>query len=149
VQHDRLFFFGNFERLYSNTRSQPSTYLFPGPFLVGLAPANSIAKKLLTEFPPPNGLSVLGGLFTQKNFAFPLNQENNLGLARGDYSSADGRQRLSVRYSFSQNTQDDFDVSPYPGLNSHLVVRGQNLNANQTRELYGGTNELKLTTAIA
>ena len=143
VKRDRLFFFGSFERLYSDTRSQPSTYFFPGPFLLALAPANSIAKKLLSEFPPPDGTSVSGGLFTQASFAFPLNQENNLGLARGDYTSADGRKRISVRYSFSQNAQDDFDVSPYPGLNSPLVVRGQNFSANQTRELYGGTNELK------
>ncbi len=103
-----------------------------------------MAKQLLTQFPPPPGEPIPGiGFAVRQQFAFPSPQRNTFALGRLDYSSADGRQRLSGRYAFSQQTNEDFVTSPYPDLNSPLVVRGQNFVTNYTRELAGGSNELK------
>ncbi|MBI3934304.1 MAG: TonB-dependent receptor, partial [Acidobacteria bacterium] len=55
----------------------------------------------------------------------------------------DGRDRLSARYAFYQNVQDKYVLSLYPDLDEPLILRGQNLSLNYTRELGGGTNELK------
>ncbi len=140
---NRLFFFGNFEQARSSTRSQPLTLFFPGPALTSLAAPGSIARRLLTQFPPPSGPSVSGGLLVSQNFRFLLPQVNSFGLGRADYSSASGRHRVSARYAMSQQTQEHFVTSPYPDLEAPLVIRGQNLSLNHTTDLYGGTNELK------
>lgn len=144
VLRDRLFYFGSLEQLRSFTESQPLPYLLPSASLVALAPANSIAKKLLTEFPPPEGNPIPGFIYANvKEVRLPFPQVQSFALGRGDYVSADGQHRLSARYSFSQDTQDDFVFSLYPGFNSPLVVRGHNLSLNYTRDLGSGTNELK------
>ena len=144
LRRDRLFFFGNFERFQFSSRSQPRTVFLPSPQFVDSLFEGSMAKQLLTQFPPPAGEPIPGvGFAVRHEFTFPSPQRNTFALGRLDYSSADGRQRLTGRYAFSQQTNDDFIFSVYPGLNSPLVVRGQNFVTNYTRELGGGSNELK------
>jgi carboxypeptidase family protein len=144
LRRDRIFFFGGYERSEADTASQPQPFLFPSPALLAIASPNSIARKLLTEFPAPDGDPVPGNPFaTVKKMRQPLPQDSDYAFGRTDHSSPDGRTRLSARYAFSQNTQEDFVFSPYPGLNSPLVIRGQNLGLSYIREAYGGTNEMK------
>ena len=150
VWRDRLFFFGNFERFHSSSESRFNQFgaenqvFLPSPQFVDSLFEGSLAKQLLTQFPPPPGEPIPGiGFAVRHKFAFPFRQRNTLGLGRLDYSSADGKHRLSGRYAFFQKTDDDFIFSVYPDLNAPLVVRGQNLVTNYTRELAGGSNELK------
>ncbi len=144
LQRDRIFFFGNFEQFRSHTQSQPQQLFLPSPQAVALAPAGSKARQLFGLFPPPEGTPLATNqAVIQKEYVLPFVQRNNFLLGRADYASPNGSDRLSGRYAFSQNTQDDFAFSPYPNLNAPLVIRGQNLSLNYTRDLLGGTNELK------
>jgi hypothetical protein len=144
LRRDRLFFFGNFEQERSSSQSVPLAVGVPTPDLVDLLPAGSVAKQLLTRFPPPAGRPIPDNpLVAINTFVIPAVQTNSLALGRADYNSVDGRQHLSARYAFSQQTTEDFFFSVYPGLNAPLSIRGQNFMANYTRELLNGTNELK------
>jgi hypothetical protein len=141
---DRLFFFANFERAHRSSESEPLRVFLPSPLFVTLLPNGSRAQDVLRRFPPPGGDPVPGNPFVvSSRFVQPTIQRDTLGLVRLDYSSLDGRDRFSGRYSFSQQTSDDFIFSWYPDLNAPLVLRGQNLALNYTRELAGGANELK------
>lgn len=144
VRQDRLFFFANFERSHLSSESQSRRVFVPSASLVASLWEGSRAQELLRRFPPPAGDPVPGVSYAVSHqFVQPTVQRDTLGLGRMDYSSLDGRNRLMARYSFSQQTTEDFVFSVYPDLNAPLVVRGQNLATNYTRELAGGTNELK------
>ena len=161
VQNDRLFFFGNFEQfrqssecrffgcfapgLPANEARQELELLVPSQQVVDGLFEGSLSKELLTRFPPPEGEPIPGiSSVVRYKLALPLVQWNTFALGRLDYSTADGRHRFSGRYAFSQRTTDDFsDIGVYPNQNAPLVFRGQNLVANYTRELAGGSNELK------
>jgi hypothetical protein len=143
LRRERLFFFANFEQQRSTTESQPVWYRVPSPRLVASASEGSLARQLLSRFPPPAGMQIptdpdSAGL----NFSFPLSQRSNFAMGRADYSLPDGR-RLSARYVFSQQTDEDFLAHLYEGFNASLVLRGQNVSLNYTADLHGGTNELK------
>jgi hypothetical protein len=154
IRHDRLFFFGSFERTYSSSQSfdQPSNvpgfqspvYVPSAGFIAGLAP-NSLAKQVLGMFPPPVGQMVPGNPYVdQLTIHYPLLQHNTLFSGRLDYGPPGGKNRITMRYAFSQNTAPDFVDSVYPNLNADLVVRSQNAAFNYTRQMLGGVNELKL-----
>ncbi len=144
VRRDRLFFFGNFERFHSSSESQPFQVALPSPEFVSALRQGTRAKQLLTMFPPPKGKPIEGVPFAvSQEFALPFVQRNTFALGRLDYSTANGKHRVNGRYSLSQQTQDDFIFSVYPNLNAPLVGRGQNLVTNYTRDLGGGSNELK------
>ncbi|MBI4465791.1 MAG: TonB-dependent receptor [Acidobacteria bacterium] len=144
MRRDRLFYFGSLERFRSSSESQPLRVFLPSPQFVSTLREGSRAKQLLRQFPPPSGDPVAGASFAVRHsFVLPFVQRNSFAMGRADYNSADGRHRLSARYAFSQQTTEDFIFSVYPGLNAPMVIRGQNLAANYTRDLYGGTNELK------
>jgi len=144
VRRDRLFFFANFERAHLSNEGQPLDVFLPSPLFVASLREGSRAQQLLRRFPPPQGAPIPGVSFAVSHrFVKPEARRDTLGLGRLDYSSLDGRNRLTARHSFSQQTTDDFVFSVYPDLNSPLVIRGQNLATNFTRELAGGANELK------
>ena len=145
LRRDRLFFFGNFEQDRTSSQSQPLFVDLPTSTLIAALPASNPAKQLLTLFPPPDGVPIpgTGSLLAEETFVIPTLQRNNLAMGRTDYNFADGRQHLSERYAFSQQTTENFYFSVYPGLNAPLVNRGQNLAVNYTRDLSGGVNELK------
>jgi len=144
VWRDRLFFFGNFERAHRSSESQLLTVFLPSSTFVTALSQGSLARQVMQQFPPPGGDPIPGIPFVvRREVALPQLQRDTLALGRLDYSSLDGRDRFTGRYSFSQQTTDDFIYSVYPGLNSPLVIRGQNLALNYTRELGGGTNEVK------
>ena len=144
LRRDQLFFFGSFEQSRISFSSPPQTVFLPSAALLALAPANSIAARLASQFPPPEGAPIPGIFYaTQHDFRFPLPEINSSVLGRADYASLDGRQRLTARYSYQRNVQEDFFISPYPGFEAPLVLTGQNLALIYTRDLLGGTNELK------
>ena len=144
LRPDRLFFFGNFEQLRSSSETQPTTILVPSATLVQLAPASSQARQLWSQFPPPAGEAIPGALGASKILMpLPLVQRNTFFLGRADYNFPNEQHRLSARYAFSQQTSDDIDFSVYPSLNAPLVIRGQNVSIDDTRNLLAGTNELK------
>ena len=150
LRRDRLFFFGNFERFQSSSESrfndlgQERQVFLPSPQFVDELFEGSPAKQLLSMFPPPEGEPIPGFDFAVRHkFTIPLVQRNTFALGRMDYNSADGKHRLGGRYALSQQTTDDFIFSVYPDLNAPFVVRGQNLSTNYTRDLAGGSNELK------
>ncbi|MGH9783159.1 MAG: TonB-dependent receptor [Terriglobia bacterium] len=144
VRRDRLFFFGNFERAHRSSESEPFRVFLPSPLFLALLPDGSRAQEVLRRFPPPGGDPVAGNPFVvSRRLVQQTIQRDTLGLGRLDYSSLDGRNRFTGRYSFSQQTTDNFVFSVYPDLNAPLVIRGQNLALNYTRELAGGANELK------
>ncbi|MBI3935283.1 MAG: carboxypeptidase regulatory-like domain-containing protein, partial [Acidobacteria bacterium] len=94
IRPDRLFFFGGYEQFLSSTESFPQQAFLPSAQLATLAAPGSIARKLFSEFPPPDG-EALPGIFyaTRKLFVYPFLQNNVNALARGDYTSLDGRDR--------------------------------------------------------
>lgn len=144
VWRERLFFFGNFEQARTSGESQPSSVFVPAPALVSLLPQDSLAKRLLTLFPPPSGESLPETqLFSLKQFVIPTVQRNTFGLWRSDYSSLAGSHRISVRYAASHQTTDNFFFSVYPGLNAPLELKSQSVAVNYTSELAGGSNEFK------
>jgi len=148
VWRDRLFFFGNFERAHRATESRPFTVFVPTPLFVSSLPQGSVAAEVMRRFPPPDGDPLpadhpYAPYAVSRQVIQPSLVRDTLGLARLDYSSLDGRDRFTARYSISQATSENFSFSVYPGLNAPLVIRGQNLAFNYTRELGGGSNELK------
>ncbi len=144
LRRDRLFFLGSFERFHSSSESQRRQVYLPSPSFVSSLPEGNKSRQLLSMFPPPAGEPVPGFPFASRlEYALPFVQRNTYGLGRLDYSSADGKNRLYGRYAISQQTTDDFMFSIYPGLNAPLGIRGQNLATNYTRDLWGGSNELK------
>jgi hypothetical protein len=144
LRRDSLFFFGNFEQYRSSSSSQTQEVYLPSDQALALMPAQSLARKLMAEFPPPKGQAIPGVWYaTSYKYTEPLAERNSFGLGRLDQSSRDGRQRVSGRYAFSQQTTPDFYYSVYPGLNSPMVARGQNLALNYSRDFAGGSNELK------
>jgi hypothetical protein len=144
LRRDRLFFFGNFERYRSASRSHEAQIYLPSDQLIALAPQGGLARQLLQQFPPPTADPIPGVFYaTRRVFSEPLVQRDTLALGRVDYGSPGGKHRLSARYSLSRQTSDDWIFSEYPGLNAPLAVRGWNFAANYTRDLAGGSNELK------
>jgi len=144
VRRDRMFFFGNLERFHSSSQSNQREAFLPSAEFVSFLRPNTLARQLLTQFPPPPGDPIPGIWYAVRHkYVLPFVQRNTFALGRVDYNSADGRQRLSGRYALSQQTSDDFIFSVYRDLNAPLVVRGQNLVGNYIRDLAGGSNELK------
>ena len=144
LRKDRMFFFGNFERDRSSGQTSQQTTFLPTPLLISLLP-DGPAKQLLTEFPPPAGTPIPpDNYFQEKDYVVPALDTNTYSLGRLDYNSTDGRRHLSGRYSLSHKKTEDFFFSVYPGLNTPLTQRGQNLALNYTQDLFRGTNELKL-----
>ncbi|HWP83822.1 MAG TPA: TonB-dependent receptor, partial [Terriglobia bacterium] len=144
IRREQLFFFGSFEQLRLSAEGPSQLVLLPSAQLVGLVPPGSIAARLLQEFPPPRGEPVPGVFYaTSMDLRLPLPLVNSSFLGRLDYTTADGRQRLLGRYTYSRNVQDDFVASPYAGFSTPLVLDGHNLGLTYTRDLLGGTNELK------
>ncbi|GEM_PF-1477365 len=154
IRKDRLFFFASFERTYSSSQSfdQPSNVpgfqspvYVPSAAFLSILPSGSIAKQVMTMFPPPSGQAVPSNPYvSQLTIHYPLQQKNTLLSGRVDYSVPGGKDRFTLRYALSQQTAPDFVESVYPGLNSPLVVRSQNAAFNWTRKIFGGVNELKL-----
>jgi hypothetical protein len=143
LRKDRMFFFGNFERDRSSGQTSQLTTYLPTPQLISLLP-DGPAKQLLTEFPPPNGTPIPpDNLFQQKDYVIPAFYTNTYSLGRVDYNSSDGRRHLSGRYALSDKRTENFFFSVYPGLNTPLTQKGQNLVLNYTQDLFRGTNELK------
>ena len=145
---DRLFFFGNFERSHRSTENQPFRVFVPSPLFVASLQPGSLSEEVMRRFPPPDGEPLpadhpYSSFVVSRDVVLPSLVRDTLGLGRVDYSSLDGHDRFTARYSFSQSTSEDFLFSVYPDLNAPLVIRGQNLALNYTRELGGGSNELK------
>jgi hypothetical protein len=155
IRRDRLFYFAAFERFssVSQTFEQPSqvplfefpVYVPSASFVASLG-QDTLARKVLTLFPPPKGepLSFTTAV-TALRIRYPLIAKNTLGMGRMDYSAPGGRSRWSGRYAISQNVGEKFLNSVYPGLESDLLLRVQNAVFNYTRNIRAsGVNEFKV-----
>ncbi len=143
IVRERMFYFANFERMTSSSRSQLAEVFVPSPELVAAA-RGPIARRLFAEFPVPDGDPVPGAPFARSiKFHYPLVQANLFGLGKVDYSTRDSKHRLSARYSISQAKADHSYFSIYPALDEPLSAQGQNMVGNYTRDLWGGSNEFK------
>lgn len=144
LMRDRLFFFGNFERFRSSSESPEQPVILPSAEFVSQAREGTIAKRLFTMFPPPGGEPYPGFSFAViHRLRVPLIQSTTFGLGRLDYATANGKHRISGRYSVADGRHENIYFSPYPGLNAPLVARGDNVVVNYTRDLAGGSNEVK------
>lgn len=145
IRKDHIFYYGSFDQTLSSSRSSEFTAFVPSRTYIARLADNKQAKKLLTQFRAPTGTPVSFYPDAEEvRYHFPLKQRNTQILGRVDYSRAGGRNRLGVRYIFSEATADDFLTSIYSGLNAPLVVRAQNVAVNFTRTLdRGDTNEFR------
>ncbi len=145
VRRDRLFYFASFDRTYLSTESPFTTVYVPSRTYIASLPANSIAKKLLTQFRPLTGTPFAAYPDAEAvSFQYPVQTRNTLGLGRLDFQPQSSNGRLGVRYVFTDSTADNYLSGPYPQFNAALVVRGQNVAVNYTRTLSsGGVNEIR------
>jgi len=109
IRRDVLFISANYDFFRSRSSLPPKNYRLPTPNLIAAAAPDSIARKLLSEFPPP---PVSGpGLTAIAAFSTPVPIDRSIGLARADRLFSGGTHRLMARLAVTDTRRPDFALS--------------------------------------
>ena len=120
VLRNRLFFSSAYEYFRSRSQADPQTYIVPSTiFLSQYAGANSLARKLLTEFPAPAATS--GNLPDAPiTLSPPVSVNRTLAIERMDYNAPGDKDRLTGRLLLNLLERPDFIWTPYKDFVSAL-----------------------------
>jgi len=118
---DRLYVSGAFEQFAGRQRDDPQTLWLPTPALVAALPSDSIAAKLLTQYPTPLktassttcSLTAQTGCFASATLEPPISLNQAVGLLRLDYISPGGSHHVTGRVAVTRLGRPDFLWSPY------------------------------------
>ncbi|HLK20814.1 MAG TPA: carboxypeptidase regulatory-like domain-containing protein [Bryobacteraceae bacterium] len=120
VLRNRLFFSSAYEYFRSRSQQAPFTFKFPSTFfLPNYTLPDSLARKLLTDFPAPAvdaGTSPTGFL----TIAPPVAVNRTLAIERLDYTRPGGADRILGRLMLNRFEEPDFIWSPYKDFISVL-----------------------------
>ena len=165
---ERLFWSAAFERFRHRSRTGPQGFLVPladrFASCAAIDPAGAApwqpALDLLRRFPPPPAnappLAVNQSPCSRLTAPFLTNRKVSvnqiLGLARLDYSSPSGRDRIAVRFSLYRLNQPDFLFSLYQDFSAPLDRTAystafswvRTLGASTTNELIAGVRRTGL-----
>jgi hypothetical protein len=117
LKRKALFFSSAYENLHSRTELIPTDYKLPTGSFVASLRSDSIAHQLLTEH-PSLASNITGPASATLRLAPPITIDRSLALERVDYSTQDGRQRLSGRVALIRSRQPNFIWSPFKDLSS-------------------------------
>jgi hypothetical protein len=112
----------SFQYTRDRNEAAPQTYTLPSSYMLSIAPAGSIARQLLNEFPAPtaaNGTNLTVNL----DLRAPVTVNQTQLLERLDYALPDGKNRLMSRFAWANVDRPDYQWSPYKGLSSALTDR--------------------------
>jgi hypothetical protein len=120
LRRNSLFFSTAFERLRTRNRQESIDIKVPAPgFAESFTSPGSLARRLLTEFPTP--ATSPGDGITSNLAVSPATSINRyLTLARIDYVSPAGGDRLMGRLALARLSRPDFIWSPYETFTSGL-----------------------------
>jgi len=126
IRPGSLFVSSAFERLRSRSRAEPIEVTLPTPSLAEFATSDSIARRLLGQFPPP--LVVDRNLFTARTtLAPPVSVDRSLAFERVDYQARGGAHRLMGRLALARLGRPDFIWTPYRDFVSRLDQNASSL----------------------
>jgi hypothetical protein len=142
---DRYFLASSLEYYHSGSHNPAETVILPSTtFLSSATAPDSLARQLLTEFPPP---PVQGGgkIAAPLTVAPPVTINRWFGSERFDGQSQSGAQRLMGRVTLESDSQPDFIWSPYRDFISGLRQPALSFASNLTSTLTPGlSNELRV-----
>ncbi len=134
LRRDRYFLSSSFEYLHSRDHTQAVTMNLPTTLLVADTAPDSIARNLLTEFPPPVIQSNIA-LAAPYVIAPPVTVNRWTALQRFDGLNQGGTERFMVRLAAGQTVEPDFIWSPYPAFVSSLNEPVLNLAGSLTSSI--------------
>jgi hypothetical protein len=119
LRSDRYFISSSFDYLHSQDHSPAVTINLPTSLLIASTAADSIARKLLQQFPPPviQSDTRLAAPFVVEQ---PVTVNRWTALERFDSLSRGGTERVMARLAVAQSSQPDFIWSPYKDFVSGL-----------------------------
>lgn len=131
LRRDRYFISSSFEYLSSLDHSQPITVNLPTTLLASVTATDSIARRLLDDFPAPIIPSTTS-LAAPYTVAPPVQVNRWTALERFDGLSDGGKERFTARLAAGQTTEPDFIWTPYPAFVSGLNEPAFNLAGSLT-----------------
>jgi hypothetical protein len=121
IRRQSLFLSGAHDYLRSRSRAAPLSFRLPTTSFLSLTAPDSIARKLLTDYPlPPIAGS---GPTAIVRLAPPATVDRHLSLLRVDQLFGGGTHRLMGRLASARLSNADFNWSPYQGFTSGLEQR--------------------------
>ncbi len=146
ILRDRLFFSSAYEYFRSRSQQAPFNFTFPAAdFVKNYTTEDSLARKLLTEFPAPvieNGNS----LTAQLTLAPPVAVNRTLAIERLDYTRPGGKDRVMGRLLINRFEEPDFIWSPYKDFISVLNQNTWALGGSYIHSFRSNlTNEARLS----
>ena len=139
-----LFLSVAFDALRSRGRGPNTPFLLPTPNLLAATSTNSLARKLLTEFPSPAGAAP--GLTSVVTLRPPVSVDQSLGIIRLDKTFGDGAHRLMGRFAAARISRPDFDagMTPYKDFISGLEQTNSSIGVGLVSTLRPDlTNEVR------
>ncbi len=145
VLRGRLFFSSAYEYFRSRSEEAPASFTFPAAdFIQNYTLPTSLARRLLTEFPPPVAEN---GIFptAQLTLAPPVSVNRTLAIERLDYVRPGGKDRAMGRLIINRVDEPDFIWSPYKDFTSELNENTWALGGSYIHSLRANlTNEARL-----
>ena len=141
---DRYFLSSSLEYYHSSSHKPAETVMLPSAAFLGSATTpDSLARQLLTEFPPPT-VQDRGKIAAPLTVAPPVTIKRWFASERFDAQSRSGAQRLMSRVTLESDSQPDFIWSPYRNFISGLRQPALSFASNLTSTLRPGlSNELR------
>ncbi len=145
LRRDGLYFSGAFENLRTRNRAEAITVRVPAPnFARDFTAENSLARRLLTQFPTP-ALDAGNGVTSDLDARPPFSIDRSLFLARVDSISSNAKHRLMGRFTGANLERPDFIWYPWEQFNSELEQPGFHLGLNYFQTPRAGfLHELRL-----
>ncbi len=120
LRRNSLFVSGAFEVLRSRGRGQATDFKVPAPgFAESFTAPDSLARRLLTEFPTP-ATDPGDGITSNLSARSPISIDRYLTLTRADWVSPSGVHRLMGRLAVARVSRPDFIWYPYEDFISPL-----------------------------
>jgi hypothetical protein len=142
---DRYFLSSSLEYYNSASHNPAETIMLPSTtFLASATAPGSLARQLLTEFPPPpvqDGANIAASL----TVAPPVTIDRWFASERFDGQNRSGSQRLMARVTLESDAEPDFIWSPYSAFISGLQQPALSFASNLTSTLRPGlSNEFRV-----
>ena len=120
IRRESVFFSSALEYLRSRGRQTPMDVKVPAPgFAESFTAPDSLARRLLTEFPSP-ALNEGDGITSNLTVRAPVSIDRYLFLERADYVSPSGKHRLMGRVAVTRLSRPDFIWYAYEDFISGL-----------------------------
>src|SRR5258705_7355288 len=118
LRHQTWFVSGAYDYLRSRSRLPTRLYRLPTTRFLDVTAPDSIARRLLTEYPAP---AIVGsGLAAVVPFTPPVSVDRSVALARVDRLLSGGAHHLMGRLAITDTSRPDFQWTPYKNFVSGI-----------------------------